>query len=486
MKILEKPARKFQKKKDYNKFKLLRKIKRKRKAQIEKLTKPKYDEGTDDNSETYKIGNKPLLVNPTTGNVKTEGNPEGGILLDEVIITPPKKYEYSSAFNGYQEYLNDIAGFVPYLGNAIDAYDVYHDFKNKEYSSATANALWLLLPSAAKKSLKYLGKSAMKYLKPGIRNIINDVSSDWRRVIRDYKNGDYPITYKQRREFIEKRNKIYQDIMDQLDEYEKQQLQKRAERSLFLNNVAPFKERPKISTSRRTVENLNTADNMADYNTKTRIIRIPNRFDKNSNFNDYNTSYMRGVFGHEYAHHLQNTRPGLNLSITDPKQYDIFGNEIGNHTGYYIIDRNNKIGIKSDEYNPFTSFEDALNVYRHESSNGIQNTIDIHSLSPNEVVADRFGRLIGGDFYKTIDEIKNKYGISKEDLDMMEQIGFNSGKDPGIHIKKNKRGSFTKAAKAHNMNVQEFAHKVLNAPKGKYSSIMRKKANFARNASKWN
>ena len=59
----------------------------------------------------------------------------------------------------------------------------------------------------------------------------------------------------------------------------------------------------------------------------------------------------------------------------------------------------------------------------------------------------------------------------------------NSGKD--IHIDNNKRGTFTRAAKAHGMGVQEFAHKVLSAPKGKYSSNMRKKANFARNASKF-
>lgn len=62
---------------------------------------------------------------------------------------------------------------------------------------------------------------------------------------------------------------------------------------------------------------------------------------------------------------------------------------------------------------------------------------------------------------------------------------FKHGKDSGIHIKKSKRGTFTRAAKQHGMGVQEFARKVLNAPKGKYSSAMRKKANFARNASKF-
>ena len=54
----------------------------------------------------------------------------------------------------------------------------------------------------------------------------------------------------------------------------------------------------------------------------------------------------------------------------------------------------------------------------------------------------------------------------------------------GIHIKPSKRGTFTAAAKKHGMSVQGFASKVL-ANKSNYSSAMVKKANFARNASKW-
>lgn len=59
----------------------------------------------------------------------------------------------------------------------------------------------------------------------------------------------------------------------------------------------------------------------------------------------------------------------------------------------------------------------------------------------------------------------------------------NSGKD--INIKPSKRGTFTKAAKQHGMSIQGFANRVLRNP-SKYSAAMRKKANFARNASKWN
>lgn len=59
---------------------------------------------------------------------------------------------------------------------------------------------------------------------------------------------------------------------------------------------------------------------------------------------------------------------------------------------------------------------------------------------------------------------------------------YNSGKD--IRIKKSKRGTFTKAAKTHGMSVQGFANKVLRNP-SKYSAAMRKKANFAHNAAGW-
>lgn len=64
-------------------------------------------------------------------------------------------------------------------------------------------------------------------------------------------------------------------------------------------------------------------------------------------------------------------------------------------------------------------------------------------------------------------------------------VNYNKGKDSGIHIKKANRGKFTAAAKRAGMGVQAYARKILNAPKGKYSSTLRKRANFAANAAKW-
>lgn len=57
-------------------------------------------------------------------------------------------------------------------------------------------------------------------------------------------------------------------------------------------------------------------------------------------------------------------------------------------------------------------------------------------------------------------------------------------KKGGIHIAPSKRGTFTAAATKHGKSVQAFASQVL-ANKENYSPAMVKKANFARNASKW-
>lgn len=79
---------------------------------------------------------------------------------------------------------------------------------------------------------------------------------------------------------------------------------------------------------------------------------------------------------------------------------------------------------------------------------------------------------------------KTNWFMDPEDIAYYDSSTFyNKGKD--IHINPKNRGKFTAAANRHGMSVQAFARKVLNAPKGKYSSTLRKRANFAKNASKW-
>lgn len=95
---------------------------------------------------------------------------------------------------------------------------------------------------------------------------------------------------------------------------------------------------------------------------------------------------------------------------------------------------------------------------------------------------DKFTSIQGG---------KRKYGVTsifaprKNNIinSIKTRLGFEKG--GSIHIAPSKRGTFTAAATKHGMGVQEFASKVLRN-KDSYSPAMVKKANFARNASKWN
>nr|DAI06250.1 MAG TPA: hypothetical protein [Crassvirales sp.] len=85
--------------------------------------------------------------------------------------------------------------------------------------------------------------------------------------------------------------------------------------------------------------------------------------------------------------------------------------------------------------------------------------------------------------------IKALNAASKDKLTSLpnsfESLELNTFADGGdIHIKPSKRGTFTAAAKKHGKSVQSFASQVL-ANKENYSPAMVKKANFARNASKW-
>ena len=84
---------------------------------------------------------------------------------------------------------------------------------------------------------------------------------------------------------------------------------------------------------------------------------------------------------------------------------------------------------------------------------------------------------IDKNIYRALIPLISTYGLYD-----INKYNYNSGKD--IRIKPSKRGTFTKAAKQHGMSVQGFVNKVLRNP-SKYSAAMRKKANFAHNASGW-
>lgn len=114
------------------------------------------------------------------------------------------------------------------------------------------------------------------------------------------------------------------------------------------------------------------------------------------------------------------------------------------------------------QYNPPGMFWDGQRYRRGEANTGMQ-------------------YMYGGQQYPPIRTAQYQLW---ENGGPVETAAYDMYKDGGIHIAKNKRGTFTAAASRHGKGVQEFASQVL-ANKENYSPAMVKKANFARNAAKW-
>lgn len=81
------------------------------------------------------------------------------------------------------------------------------------------------------------------------------------------------------------------------------------------------------------------------------------------------------------------------------------------------------------------------------------------------------------------DDVNEEESLVNLGMDQFFATG-GQAKKKGIHIDPSKKGTFTAAAKKHGKSVQGFASHVL-ANKSKFTPAMVKKANFAKNASKW-
>lgn len=146
---MESPKRKMQKKNDYLRHKLFRKIKRRRKAQAKaeqqiaekqlrrKLKLPKFGDGKEkvnlDNAHFDKEGN---LVDNTTGIKYIPTS-------DDVVITPNTKYfydPYASAGNYFDgNWSKDFINMTPGIGDAMDVAQVVYDTSKGKYITDTAN-----------------------------------------------------------------------------------------------------------------------------------------------------------------------------------------------------------------------------------------------------------------------------------------------------------------------------------------------------------
>ena len=458
---------------------------------------------------------------------------EGGIPFSVTVIGRDKRpswkrmYQNPNLGNTEQYYnrniLKPIIELIPGIGDAVDAVEVAKHVRDKEYANAGILAAGLALPNIIEKPLR-IGKRLGKFItnritKQGLRNIaasagdaaihtgigggggyiigdyfgdkigeddikyhtanlgllgggafglkhrfsplthnavINDILTRPVETAIEASKGKYPFTKKQEKKLVETyKDKVTQAIKEQGDVNEKidvRFLKDDKHQKGILGSYTPGFVGEYIHDN--PVIKLNTY--IAPYS------RIPITYTKP--FGD-----IKSVAAHEFRHHIQDTNPALKHSrLLDENQVKTY-----NH------------GIDEARYNPTFEPLRKNQGYWDGSPDEVDSELsfvqDAFSLSPYDMPND-----------KGVAFISDRFGVSyKNAKDMLEYFINNRKANPrkmssggSIHIAPSKRGTFTAAAKRHGMGVQEFASQVLGN-KDNYSPAMVKKANFARNASKW-
>ena len=187
---MESPKRKMQKKNDYQRHKLFRKIKRRRKTQAEaqqevaekqlkkKLKLPKFSDGKEkvnlDNAHFDHEGN---LVDNTTGVSYTP-------IADDVVITPNTKYFYDpyvSAGNYYDgNWSKDLINMVPGVGDGVDVAQAIVDYTNGKYLTAGSSLAMLALPNFIERPGRRLINSV-----PGLTKYLYNANNKVAKFARD-------------------------------------------------------------------------------------------------------------------------------------------------------------------------------------------------------------------------------------------------------------------------------------------------------------
>ena len=587
---MENPKRKMQKRNDYQRHKLFRKIKRRRKAQAEadqhiaekqlrkKLKLPKFDRGEDELS-TYKkqvemfndansdptlpcrlVDRNRVTVNPETGDVMETG---GHVILDPVIITGkmPDNLKRTIESNRIQDLLYkdrlspvdpigefvvesaaigkplELAGkaalygigrfgkkFSDKIQNTKELLELSKENHNPFNNAFTRSILYSYLPPASYSARKlvapalawpyyilkgsapdinkafwtqnnFAGK-ALKSVFEKAYNVDGDIAlqaraNAYRRYLKLPQSGDYQFT-----QSAADRTKLTN--IDALKQLKGKGYGGGARDIEVVNAGTPFADKDFITSAGG---NVSVSTKLLNKKPIEGIIKVNDTWDlmpgqrinkKISNFfNEYRTKSIN-KFGTRLKSKSKDFIGYRNQGLFDRMDYpdwmtisqkiklsDIIDKggatrTATNNSG--LIGMLGRSGIKLGDYLQNFNYKNT-NLYNH-----------LNNLEVGKYIgAEPFD--IQYDLPFHIQDHKINIGLGRTPTPLENKIYpqllqfHNSGKD--INIKPSKRGTFTKAAKQHGMSVQGFANRVLRNP-SKYSATMRKKANFARNASKWN
>lgn len=474
---MESPKRKMQKKNDYQRHKLFRKIKRRRKAQAEadqhiaekqlrkKLKLPKFDRGEDELS-TYKkqvemfndansdptlpgrlVDRNRVTVNPETGDVIETG---GHVNLDPVIITGkmPDNLKRTINKNIESNRLQDLL-----YKDRLSPVDPIGELVVE--SAAIGKPLELAGKAALYGIGRYGGKFGLKKLQGLARQKLLEKEfaiSNGRHTMGEpvptnktirIQNDDQPFMFDIDQPTSQYIGKDHLNIGSYIGE---------GGESFVYNTAGDPNTVTKIKVP--------ISDSIEDYEGLQRAVST-----------EYQQNKLPFFFKQDY------------LGYTDK-------NSIPSKAGKTFGDEQFRIVTKQPKVIPFSKVADPWftltendgrqGIFRYFDKDKIYNYLRKYGV---EKTKDPY-------IYKykniTFSDIRpQNAGIDKNGnfgfLDLIIH-DYNSGKD--IRIKPSKRGTFTKAAKQHGMSVQSFTNRVLRNP-SKYSAAMRKKANFAHNAASW-
>ena len=474
---MESPKRKMQKKNDYQRHKLFRKIKRRRKAQSEadqhiaekqlrkKLKLPKFDRGEDELSiykkqvEMFNDANSDptlpgrlvdrnrITVNPETGDVIETG---GHVNLDPVIITGkmPDNLKRTINKNIESNRLQDLL-----YKDRLSPVDPIGELVVE--SAAIGKPLELAGKAALYGIGRYGGKFGLKKLQGLARQKLLEKEfaiSNGRHTMGEpvptnktirIQNDDQPFMFDIDQPTSQYIGKDHLNIGSYIGE---------GGESFVYNTAGDPNTVTKIKVP--------ISDSIEDYEGLQRAVST-----------EYQQNKLPFFFKQDY------------LGYTDK-------NSIPSKAGKTFGDEQFRIVTKQPKVIPFSKVADPWftltendgrqGIFRYFDKDKIYNYLRKYGV---EKTKDPY-------IYKykniTFSDIRpQNAGIDKNGnfgfLDLIIH-DYNSGKD--VRIKPSKRGTFTKAAKQHGMSVQGFANRVLRNP-SKYSAAMRKKANFAHNAAGW-
>lgn len=196
----------------------------------------------------------------------------------------------------------------------------------------------------------------------------------------------------------------------------------------------------------------------------------------------FNKKGLESVRAHELTHLIE--RNGQLLGRADEKELlkpFIDANNIPKNPGFF---RREILGDKPEYFLDPTEIHARMNQARFELG-----------LSPKDKFTEQMydkikkqknwfgmGRYIKDK--KTFIDLMNKFWMAPATFIVAGDGELPKAKEGGIHIDPKNKGKFTLEAKRRGMGVQEFANKVM-ANKEDYSPLLVKRANFAKNAAKW-